>query len=204
MDDSLVITSGLPHPNMREQVVDLFYEAFTQKVHHLELFTPDKEKAIRIMMHSVDTNSAIYALHQGRVVGVLGIKWADGRNFMRFRFATLRHEFGLWGATWRYLWQTFERRITKIPDNTMNVRGIAVHHTMRGRGVGTLLLDALEKRAHEEGFTRLSLEVVDTNPEARRLYERLGFRVIKRESLGWLTKSAGFTAVDFMAKPLSS
>lgn len=203
MDESIIITSELPHPNMPCEVVELFYEAFTQKVHHLELFTRDKKKATRIMTHSVDTNSAIYALHQGRVVGVLGIKWADGRNFMRFRFTILRREFGLWGATWRYLWQTFERTLTKIPDNTMNVRGIAVHHTMRGRGVGTLLLDALEKRAHEEGFSRLSLEVVDTNPEARRLYERLGFRVIKRESLGWFTKSAGFVAVDFMVKPLS-
>jgi len=199
---AITIISILMSRVMRQQAAEVFYEAFTQKVHHLELFPRTPEQAIRILTDCMDVSHGIYALCDGRVVGVIGIKYADGRNFMRFSFDTIRREFGLWGALWRYTWQKIDQFFTRIPDHALNVRGIAVHDSMRGRGVGTLLLEAFAKRAIEEGFSHITLEVVDTNPDARRLYERLGFSVIRRENYGWLTQSAGFTHVDFMCKPI--
>ncbi|MCU0479793.1 MAG: GNAT family N-acetyltransferase [Anaerolineae bacterium] len=200
---NITITPVLLNQTMRQQVAKVFYQAFREKIHHLELFPKSKDQAIRILYESMDVSSGIYALCGNEVVGVIGIKWADGRNFMQFGFNTLRREFGLWGATWRYAIQWAERFFTHIPKNAVHVRGIAVAESMRGRGVGTMLLDAFAKRAISDGFTNITLEVIDTNPKARQLYERLGFSVIRRSYYGWLTQSAGFTSADFMSKTLS-
>jgi RimJ/RimL family protein N-acetyltransferase len=46
---------------------------------------------------------------------------------------------------------------------------------LRGRGIGTALIRAAEDSARQLGHGRLSLGVGVDNPQARRLYERLGF-----------------------------
>ena len=53
---------------------------------------------------------------------------------------------------------------------------IGVRDSIRGRGLGTALLQALIAEARSRGL-RLSLNVRETNP-AQHLYERLGFRRI--------------------------
>ena len=52
---------------------------------------------------------------------------------------------------------------------------LQVHPTHRGRGVGTALIEAAEERARGLGFRRLGISVADDNPEAGRLYARLGY-----------------------------
>lgn len=46
----------------------------------------------------------------------------------------------------------------------------------RGRGVGTALILDSEQRASERDRRRIAVGVADDNPEARALYERLGYR----------------------------
>lgn len=58
----------------------------------------------------------------------------------------------------------------------------------RGRGWGALLLGTAERLAAEAGLTGLSLVVADLNLEARRLYERHGYRELARREMvknGW-------------------
>ena len=56
---------------------------------------------------------------------------------------------------------------------------IGVVERRRGQGVGTRLLTELHDAARDAGITALSLSVEDGNP-ARRLYERLGYAVVRR------------------------
>jgi ribosomal protein S18 acetylase RimI-like enzyme len=56
---------------------------------------------------------------------------------------------------------------------------IAVREDMRGRGIGSALLDELITQARERRVPALSLSVEPDNP-ALRLYERVSFRVIRR------------------------
>ncbi len=52
---------------------------------------------------------------------------------------------------------------------------IAVAPASQGKGIGRQLIYAAEDRARAEGHARTGLLVSDENPDARRLYERLGY-----------------------------
>lgn len=56
-----------------------------------------------------------------------------------------------------------------------HVTNIAVHPDHRGRHVGELLLVELQRRASEQGCTRMTLEVRPSNAVAQHLYRKHGF-----------------------------
>jgi [ribosomal protein S18]-alanine N-acetyltransferase len=59
----------------------------------------------------------------------------------------------------------------------LHINNLAVLPTLRGRGVGTALLDRVLEEGRALGARRATLEVRRSNEAARRLYERLGFTV---------------------------
>ena len=54
----------------------------------------------------------------------------------------------------------------------------AVAPARQRRGTGTQLMDAAENAVRERGLDTIELGVEDHNPDARRLYERLGYDVV--------------------------
>jgi len=58
---------------------------------------------------------------------------------------------------------------------SLNVHDLAVRDGHRGRGIGRLLLEEVERRACARGSSKLTLEVHATNENAMRLYRRFGF-----------------------------
>lgn len=76
----------------------------------------------------------------------------------------------------------------------LNIHDIAVLPDRRGRGIGHALLDAVEERARADGCCKITLEVLDDNLGARRLYENVGY--------GDGGPGAGDTTTLFMQKPL--
>lgn len=57
------------------------------------------------------------------------------------------------------------------------VEELAVAPEWRGRGAGTVLMDAVEEWARGRGAMSIALDHFHTNEGAHRLYDRLGFRV---------------------------
>lgn len=57
----------------------------------------------------------------------------------------------------------------------LNIHDVAVRGSWRGRGVGGALLGEAERWARELGACKLTLEVLEGNEGAQRLYRRLGF-----------------------------
>ncbi|GIP34140.1 GNAT family N-acetyltransferase [Paenibacillus sp. J2TS4] len=53
---------------------------------------------------------------------------------------------------------------------------LAVNPAYQGKGIGTELIQAFEQNGREKGFEKLSLLCDINNPNAARLYERLGYR----------------------------
>lgn len=76
----------------------------------------------------------------------------------------------------------------------VNIHDCMVLSGYRGRGVGRLLLEAVEARARELGCCKLTLEVLENNTRALRTYQAAGFAryVLQAEAGGAI----------FMSKPL--
>jgi len=57
----------------------------------------------------------------------------------------------------------------------INVHDLSVVKALRGRGIGTRLLQTVEEFAVRNGCGKVTLEVREANPLAERLYRRLGY-----------------------------
>ncbi len=75
----------------------------------------------------------------------------------------------------------------------LNIHDLAVLPGLRGRGIGHALLGAAESAASAEGCCKLTLEVLEDNQPARRLYEHFGFRDVRYGNSG---------PTRFLGKPL--
>lgn len=80
------------------------------------------------------------------------------------------------GAAWLRLLPEHDRGYGFVDAETPEL-SIGVVPTHRGRGIGSLLLEALVVSARAQRHEALSLSVEPDNP-ARRLYERCGFQVV--------------------------
>ncbi len=65
------------------------------------------------------------------------------------------------------------------------IYGFRVRPAYRNQGIGTLLLDTAEKDLLSRGFHWVVLNVARENSDARRLYERRGYRVIGGDPGRW-------------------
>ena len=68
-------------------------------------------------------------------------------------------------------------------DNSYYICGVALFPDYRNRGVGTQLMQLAETHAVAIGLDKLSLIVFEQNADAKRLYDRLGYREIAREAI---------------------
>jgi len=62
-------------------------------------------------------------------------------------------------------------------DGDFYLQAIAVDRELRGEGIGSALMDAIEDQARASGSTRLFLDAAARNEGARRFYERRGMTV---------------------------
>jgi ribosomal protein S18 acetylase RimI-like enzyme len=72
----------------------------------------------------------------------------------------------------------------KTSSTHAEIKRMRVHPTRQGHGYGQLIYGALEARARERGYQMLHLETSVLQQAAQRLYERNGFRAVRREVLG--------------------
>lgn len=57
----------------------------------------------------------------------------------------------------------------------MNIHDVAVLPEQRGNGVGTALFAEIERVARQRGCCKMTLEVLEGNERAKKLYSHLGF-----------------------------
>jgi len=69
------------------------------------------------------------------------------------------------------------RIIDTIAEGDFYLQAIAVDRELRGKGVGSILMDSFEEQAIAGGSTRLSLDVSAKNEGSLRFYERRGMTV---------------------------
>jgi ribosomal protein S18 acetylase RimI-like enzyme len=200
-DQALHVTSSLETPERYAEAAQVLYDGFKMKIERLEFFPHDHKQAQRLLVSGMNPRRGLYALHDSKVIGVAGLEYG-GERLMRIPKASFVREFGLVGGLARYLWTRFLRLFQRPDPQVLRLEMIAVSPAARGLGVGTALVESVCELAQALGYRMVVLEVVNTNPRAKALYERLGFKTVKHSRYGILTRRAGFTGAYKMQRDL--
>ena len=188
------ILKGLP-PSLTEEALKIYYDAFCKKINPL---VGNKEKAIPFIKKTTDFNACFYAVMQDKVLGLAGIQDKDNNFTRSIRFNKLLKEFNLFRALLiKYI---YGFKTSKVDNGVIRIDSIAVAIKTRGMGIGTALNNEVFRYALDKGLDSVKLEVVNTNPKAKKLYDKLGFKVIKEVKYGFITKRAGFTSEFIMSR----
>ncbi|WP_029042352.1 GNAT family N-acetyltransferase [Cucumibacter marinus] len=180
-------------PAHRARAIQYFWAAFGQK---LRVPLGPEQKAVRFLDGAVDPAHAISAVSdEGELLGVAGFKTEQGA-FVGGGFSDLKAVYGTFGAIWRAVLLSLLERDKEPGELLMD--GIFVGEAARGKGVGTALLDAIVAEAQGRGLPAVRLDVIDTNPRARALYERRGFEPVDEMQLGPLKSVFGFASATRM------
>lgn len=188
------IESGLS-PEHRKDAALGYYRAFARKLRYP---LGPEHKAIGFIERVLDPGHAISAISaQGEFLGVAGFKTTEGA-LVGGGFRDLVAIYGWIGATLRAcLIPLLER---DCASDTLLMDGIFVQPEARGQGVGKALLQAVEAHAVSLGLSKVRLDVIDTNPRARALYERQGYAETSVAQLGPLSVVVGFSSAAEMTK----
>ena len=72
-----------------------------------------------------------------------------------------------------------EANLWKKNDDELYLNWIGIKPSARGRGYATAALKSAEEYGSKNGFKKMTLEVPGNAPDARHIYEKLGFKVLK-------------------------
>ena len=192
MDDAIKYQLGIPE-SLRADAALLFDEAFGAK---FAIAIADRDKRLALLKDSLSLTYAIAAIQDDKLVGLAGFQTPTGSLTDGITLEKLRKHLGIFGGLWAaVLLSLYER---EAQEGKLLMDGIVVNQKMRGYGIGTKLLNEMKEYASVEGYSCIRLDVIDTNPGARRLYEKQGFMPTKSESFEYLRSLLGFGASTTM------
>ena len=198
LDSHIEIKLGIPE-ELRHKAAIICYEGL--RSHQIELLIGSQQKGITLLEHSLDTELGLTAQMQGQLVGFVGLQY-ENRPFFQFERSHFIRELGFLRGLLVFL--LFNLSTTQILPEEMFISVIVVDASMRGKGIGTLLMQAVFRIAQQNQCHAIVLDVIDTNPDARRLYERLGFKPVRTLKYGYLRSLIGSSANTTMRKDLIS
>ncbi|KUN37343.1 molybdopterin-guanine dinucleotide biosynthesis protein MobC [Streptomyces longwoodensis] len=179
------------------EVAALYWEAFGRKLGPA-LDPPETGRAF-IAAH-LNHDRGVTALADGTVVGVAGYR-LGGRALTGGDVPDVLSTYGVLRGLPRLAVLALFDRTPEEAELVMD--GIAVDARHRGQGIGSLLLAQVAAVAAENGCRRIRLDVIDTNPRARALYERHGYVARHTERTPYLRRLLGFGAVTTMYRPVT-
>lgn len=181
-------------PEHREAAANLYWNAFGLKLEHA---LRPRERGIGLIEQGLDSARAITAFAGEELVGLAGFN-LDGRALVELRGSEIIKEFGLWQGIRRTAWASLLHR--RPASGVLMMDGIVVRPDWRGHGIGTKLLERLFEVASEHDKPVVRLDVVDTNPAAHRLYERMGFVQLENQKVPLMRRVMGFPAAKTMER----
>jgi ribosomal protein S18 acetylase RimI-like enzyme len=174
----------------------IYAAALIQK---LRPFFGSVESAVAFLTPHLRHDRAVTAVLGGRIVGIAGYR-LDGVGLFEPKWRHFRQRFGFLGTVVRMTGLALLEK--DDAEDVLPMDGIAVAAEARGKGVGTALLDEIVQVARRAGKQAVRLDVIDTNPRARALYERNGFIDEGHRQLGFLQPIFGFSSVAKMHRPV--
>lgn len=125
------------------------------------------QKFIALPANQYSYENTLVAEEQGKIIGAI-IGYDGGKlEELRTPFVEyIRNHCGFEGAP-----------EDETEEGEVYLDTLAVYPQHRGKKVGQRLIEAFIEQSREKGFSKIGLLVDPENPHAKRLYERVGFKV---------------------------
>jgi ribosomal protein S18 acetylase RimI-like enzyme len=197
MDDrsAIEIRTGLPE-TFRLQAAEVLFDAFRSKMQPI-FGTPPL--AIEVIAHCLNPEAILVALWDDCLVGIAGLQY-EGKIFFVSQVSDFTGAYGKLSGLVRLLLLRFLD--SPAQDGEVYLESMAVAPHARGRGIGTMLLQAVSDFAVANGLYTVRLDVVNTNPDAFRLYRRVGFVPVHTQRYPIMGRIFGFNSSTIMVKKL--
>jgi RimJ/RimL family protein N-acetyltransferase len=92
-----------------------------------------------------------------------------------------------------------EAQVAKKSKDELNLVWLGINKSARGQGYATAVMKAGAEFGRQEGFKKLTLEVPKNSPDARHIYEKLGFKVVKEPTAKEMEDDIVFGGLTEMA-----
>lgn len=156
-----------------------------------------KDEALLLFKKAITYNMGYYYKENDRVLGVVLLS-KKGLPHLTIN-AEIRKRIGFIKGWLLKLFFTF----TPLEENELCLQMISVSSAARGKGIGKKMLDYLDTLAKKDGSRQITLDVIDNNLGALKLYEREGYLVTRHLNTKILTNGMGFDGIYIMKKAIS-
>lgn len=137
----------------------------------------EKEKALLLLNKSYVPKNCFFITKNNSIVAFLAFKTKSG-GFIAPSFTDFFRVYGVSGFIRALILGIIDY---KPKAKELHLEAVAVDKTMRGKGVGSQLIQRFFEFTKKNEYKITSLEVIDTNKKAFSLYEKLGFSVEKNQ-----------------------
>ena len=165
--------------NQMNQAISVFVEGF---YNIMSPVSKDKEKLHWLFTNSFDYDITYAFLQDSEAVGFLGLGNGQKRalNLEKDTFMKVLPETmpGFAANTmYNAMYSSMCKPHTGSPHE-IYIDFIATNPEYRSTGIGTKLIEFIRE---DLGYKTIKLDVMSKNPRARKFYERMGFKVIKKK-----------------------
>ncbi|WP_077703007.1 GNAT family N-acetyltransferase [Virgibacillus dokdonensis] len=193
------IKKGFEESN-RQRAAKLYSEAFERKFSKV---VGNREVIEGLLEQCMDSQFCFGAYNENnQLVGLMGFH-IDNQALIKLKISSFIKTFGAIRGIYKasLLQLLFNHKSDNAKQLLMN--GVAIESTYRGRGIGSQLFEALFTFVKSEGYESIKLHVIDENPRAKALYERLGLVQKKHEKMPrWAADLFGVSGFSAMVLPI--
>jgi ribosomal protein S18 acetylase RimI-like enzyme len=161
--------------NAKRKISEIFVNGFGE---HLKYFTKDNTKLVEALEHMFVTDVFYVAIIDDEFAGIAAcINGESSTVYLNKK--ELRKHLGFYKGTLAYIFlkPEFQKPPIKTGDKIASVEFVATASKFRGKGAATAIINHLFSLQH---YNEYILEVADTNTNAVKLYEKLGFKEFTR------------------------
>lgn len=199
MINEISILNGIK-PEHIEDAARLYANAFQLKFLKI-LGEPDKVTKILQLGLNPDRGLTVIS-KDNELIGLVGYHLVK-TSLIDIKFKSFINNYGILKGIIKFviLAIIFYRKADN--KNQLMMDGIAVKDGYRGLGIGKKLFNELENLARNNNITEIKLDVIDENPEAKKLYQNIGFVQIKYTKVPkFIRNLIGVSGVTSMVKKM--
>lgn len=191
-----IINAAWIQPSVKRKISEVFVDGYSKE---LAFFSKSESRLVDAFEHMFIVDAFYVAMIDGEIVGITACTNDKMRPIDPKSQELISHLGYVKGSIAHFSFQRiFQKPGFVMGDRMGYIEFVATAKNHRGKGVATAMMNYLFRLP---SFDEYVLEVADTNENAVKLYERLGFKEFKRIRVKW-SKISGVNERIYMKREI--